>query len=69
MNDNMIAYHFKNKAEGEKMVEGLCVLVRFQSHINTIKTILIYFTIAIFLGVIGNFVTDFIKTYVFEQYK
>lgn len=65
LDDNMIAYHFKNKVEGERIVDSLCVLVRFQSHINTIKTILIYFTIAMFLGVIGNFVTDFIKTYVF----
>lgn len=42
LDDNMIAYHFKSKVEGNKNVNSLCVLVRFQSRINTITTVLIY---------------------------
>ena len=62
LNDNIIAYHFKKIANGINMVDSLCILVRFQSRIKTITTIFIYLLIAIGLGVLVNFITEFFKS-------
>lgn len=58
LQNNMMAYHIKEKAVGEEFIKDFCAVVKIKYEMSTYITLVIYLIVLIGMGVIGNFAYD-----------